>query len=201
MVESLKIPDINEMKEYFQRYLSINMISSNNTGELSRHTIKCFTELGKNRGFYVRAGNNFQELTDDKNLYPNDGSLLDIDLVWITDNPYHILKNTDIYDYYNTTKAKSEIGLALEYEATTGIITQSDNLTHQCDELWRLAFIMAKVKVLIYPTFTELIDNHILIFREAISNFGIQQKNTEWRIFAIDNDTIIGKEIFPVEES
>lgn len=193
-----EIPDMNVMREYFQKYIKDNNISTKNTGLLSRHTTKCFTKLGKEVGFYVRAPNTFKDLTKDKTQYPNDGNLLNIDLVWIKDNPYH-LQNDTIYDWHSKAKEKSEIALAFEYEATTGIVEEKENPVCQCDELWRLSFVMARVKVLVYPTRTNRIDHHIINFREAISNFGMQQQpNPEWRIFAIYGDEVIGKIISPL---
>ena len=199
MVDCMEIPDIRKMTSYFQEYIKDNKISSRGKGvkSLSRHTIKCFTKLGKDRGFYVRAMNNFKDLTEDESRYPNDGGLLDIDLVWIVDNPYHSPGKNDMHIM---PKARSEIALALEYEASGGIVKEKDNVTHQCDEIWKLSFVMARVKVLIYPTHTNRIDHHIALFREAISNYGLlQQPNPEWRIFAINDDKVIGKIIAPLK--
>ena len=199
-VDSMKIPNMYKMRVYFRNYIQTNNIPTRNTGLLSKHATKCFTKLGKDMGFYVRAPNNFKDLPNGPHQYPNDGGLLDIDLVWITDNPHHAPNNTTIYNFDNWEKAKSEIELVLEFEATNNIV--KDDLTHQCDELWKLSFVMARVKVLIYVTNTNEIDHHIEIFREAISNFGIrQQPNPEWRIFSINatDDTVIGKIITPLE--
>lgn len=200
MADLKKIPDINEMKKYFQEYIDVEKIStkSNDLLSLSRHTTKCFTKFGRDLGYYVRAPNNFQNLIKDKMQYPNDGNLLTVDLVWLTDNPFHHPSNQGIYNWHREDKAKSEIALALEYEKTGGILGENDYPIHQCDELWKLSFVMSRVKVLIYATSTNKIEKHLAAFKEAISNFGIQQQpEPEWRIFAINGDRVIGTKISP----
>lgn len=200
-VDSMKIPNMYKMKDYFQNYIQTNIIQTKESG-LSKHATKCFTKLGKDMGFYVRAPNNFRKLAnDDPHQYPNDGGLLDIDLVWITDNPYHAQKDTMIYNFDNLEKAKSEICLALEFE-TAKTVKVNDDLLPLCDELWKLSFVMTRVKGLIYRTDTNEIDTHMENLRKVISNFGIQQQpNPEWRIFAINenDDTVIGKIIISLE--
>lgn len=194
MVE--KIPDINEMKKYFQEYIKNEKKISTKTVyllSLSRHTTKCFTKFGRDLGYYIRAPNNFHDVIKDKNQYPNDGNLLTVDLVWLTDNPYHRPSDQSIYDWHGTNKAKSEIALALEYEKTGGILDEDGSPIHQCDELWKLSFVMARVKILVYATSTDKIEKHLTAFREAISNFEIQQQPPpEWRVFAVNGDKVIG---------
>ena len=202
MAELKKIPDINEMKKYIQEYIDDNTLTPKGTKahNLSRNTTKYFTKLGNDLGFYVRAWNNFTILTSEKKQYPNDGGLLEVDLVWLTDNPYHTLgkKSANKYNFSRTEKTKSEIPLALEYEKTGRILGENDFPIHKCDELWKLSFVMARVKVLIYATSTDKIDNHLAAFREAISNIGIQQQPApEWRVFAINGNKVIGTKIFP----
>lgn len=201
MANFMEIPDTDAMREYFQTYIDVNKISTSSIDNrsLSRHAAKCFTKLGKDLGFYVRASNIFKNLTTDIKQYPNDGGLLEIDLVWLTDNPYHLGdRDAHKYDFYNTEKEKSEIALAFEYEKTGGILDENDEPVHQCDELWKLSFVMARVKVLIYATSTDKIEKHLAHFRTAISNFTIQQQQeSEWRIFAINNDRVISRVIVP----
>lgn len=200
MVELKKIPDINEMKKYFQEYINNGGISTKTIDllSLSRHTTKFFTKFGSDLGYYIRAPNNFQNLPNAKNQYPNDGNLLTVDLVWLTDNPYHCPSKRGIYNWHRTDKAKSEIALALEYEKTGRILNEDDDPIHQCDELWKLSFVMARVKVLVYATSTDNIEKHLTAFRDAISNFEIQQQPApEWRVFAINGDKIIGVNISP----
>ncbi len=200
LAENKGIPDINSMRDYFQTCIKNNKLSTKDTGLLSRNTTMCFTILGKHLGYYVRAGNWFKDLTKNRTQYPNDGNLLNIDLVWLRDNPYHRPRVGEIikYDWSQKNKEKSEIILALEYEATDGILDENDTPVQQCDELWRLSYVMAKVKVLVYPTSTDKIDKHIATFKDAISNFGIQQQpEPEWRIFAINGDKVIGTKISP----
>lgn len=193
----MEIPSIDAMREYFQGYINDKKISTEDTGLLSKHTTWFFTKLGKDLGYFVRAGNRVKDLTKDRKQYPNDGGLLEVDLVWLTDNPYHLQKD-EMYDWYLKNKEKSEMALALEYEATDGILDENDYPIHQCDELWKLSFVMAKVKVLIYATSTDKIDKHIAAFRDAISNIGIQQQpKPEWRIFAINGEKVIGTKISP----
>lgn len=177
-IENMHGKFLGFIKDYWKEIES----ASKWEGKLARYTHWYFTRRGKELGYCVRAENNFRKLepVDDVD-YPHDVKLLIIDLAWILDNPYH-KGNKEIHDWNENQwpKKKSGICLALEYE-------QGD-FKDQQDELWKLSFVNAKVKTLVYATKSnEIPENDLKKFENAISNFLIRQDPpAEWRIFAVN---------------